>query len=504
MGQGFWQSAPPKQCPIHWARVDMVWNSLRCTVQLGVALACWGIVLGRPAAALLEESEEPVGVSIQQVWELGEEEGGGKGDRCDDDICVGPVLELNHQWSEPLLLAAPENLDPDLTIRGLPFFYFDAGLLPPIDLPPSVDRGPNPLMPPPPAPPASVPVSPSPIIDLPVTAPPAVVTPEPVPTDSLAEEEVLPTELEKSPEAVADSEPPELKEPREPFFTLENIQIDLDDDFSNSGQGSGIFEPVFQGRLRDGTPVQFSTGFNVFDEPNFAKLINIPLRFGYEETIEGIPVDIVGGIDFFDRLSPAPSLSTKATIPLGQKAVLSWALDYGPYKFNVETLENQISAFRYGPSLFWQIDEQTTLFSNVTWGRYSDSNREQQSFSRLERRFGEEFALAANLFNWRYRQNIGAASGYFTPSDFLVYSFEGAWEKPIFDFLKCRLAANVGRQHAGGSWSRAYGYDAVCTVSLNRALEFDIGYGFSNTIDRETGESASNSREISSQVRMRF
>ena len=183
---------------------------------------------------------------------------------------------------------------------------------------------------------------------------------------------------------------------------------------------------------------------------------------------------------------------------------MSWSLDYGPYKFNAETLENKISTFRYGPSLFWQIDEQTTLFSNVTWGRYSDSNREQQSFSRLERRFGEEFSLAANLFNWRYRQDIGAASGYFTPGDFLVYSFEGAWEKPVFSFLNCRLAANLGRQHASGSWSLAYGYDAVCTVSLNRNLEADLSYRFSNTIDRDTGESASNSREISSQVRMKF
>ena len=502
----------------------MVWYGLRCWVQLGAALACVGIPLGQSAEAHLSELEaEPEGLSVQQVWDVGENEAGDAGgrwrsNRCEQEACAISMLELQDRWveplteplsepltqpltqpltgpfTEPLLLAAPENLDPDLAAPRIPFFYYDASLLRLRLPPPSVDRGPNPLMPVPELLAPEVPVEPL----------PAIAAPQPAVQDSVAEEAPSVQEAEEPSEAIADSEPPRLKEPREPFFTLENIQLDLDDDFSNSGQGSGIFEPVFQGRLRDGTPVQFSTGFNVFDEPNIAKLINVPLKFGYEEEIEGIPVDIVGGIDFFDRLSPAPSFSTKATIPLGQKAVLSWALDYGPYKFNVETLENQISAFRYGPSLFWQIDEQTTLFSNVTWGRYSDSNREQQSFSRLERRFGEEFALAANLFNWRYRQDIGAASGYFTPGDFLVYSFEGAWEKPIFDFLKCRLAANLGRQHAGGAWSNAYGYDALCTVSLNRYLEADLGYSFSNTIDRDTGDSASNSREISSQVRMKF
>ncbi len=482
----------------------MIWYGFRCGLQLGVALACLGIPLGQSAEARLNElGDGAEGLSVQQVWEF---ELGEADERCDDGICPSGALELGERWAEPvtepLLLAAPENLDPDLAAPRLPFFYYDASLLRLRLPPPSADQGPNPLMPVPELLAPDVPGSPLPAIAAPETAPEPI--PGPTETEAVAEDAPSVPEVEAPEEAIADSEPPSFKEPREPFFTLENIQFDLDDDFSNSGQGSDVFEPVFQGRLRDGTPVQFSTGFNLYDEPNFAKLINIPLKFGYEEEIEGIPVDIVAGIDFFNRLAPAPSLSTKATIPIGQKAVLSWALDYGPYKFNVETLENQISAFRYGPSLFWQIDEQTTLFSNVTWGRYSDSNREQQSFSRLERRFGEEFALAANLFNWRYRQDIGAASGYFTPGDFLVYSFEGAWEKPIFDFLNCRLAANLGRQHAGGSWSRAYGYDAVCTVSFNRTLEVDIGYGFSNTIDRETGESASNSREISSQVRMKF
>ena len=496
MGQGLRQFALSQPSPPRWDRVEMIWYGLRCGLQLGSALVCLGIFLSQPAEARLHElGEAAEGLSVQQVWEFGLDDAD---ERCDDRICPSGQLELEERWAEPvtepLLLAAPENLDPDLAAPRLPFFYYDASLLRLRLPPPSAERGPNPLMPTPELLAPDVPLEPL----------PTIAAPEPAETEAVAEDKPSAPEVEAPEEAIADSEPPSFKEPREPFFTLENIQLDLDDDFSNSGQGSGIFEPVFQGRLRDGTPVQFSTGFNVFDEPNFAKLINIPLKFGYEEEIEGIPVDIVAGVDFFNRLAPAPSLSTTASIPLGQKAILSWALDYGPYKFNVETLENQISAFRYGPSLFWQINEQTTLFSNVTWGRYSDSNREQQSFSRLERRFGEEFALAANLFNWRYRQDIGAASGYFTPGDFLVYSFEGAWEKPIFDFLSCRLAASLGRQHAGGSWSRAYGYDAVCTVSPYRSFEFDIGYGFSNTIDRETGESASNSREISSQVRMKF
>jgi hypothetical protein len=478
----------------------------RCTLQWGkivLGLAVLSLGLDGWVAEARSTNTEQFQVD-DAVW------GEALGDLCTLDLCPdSPTTDPMDfgPGSVPLRWAAPENLDPDLSLpTDKPALRDGADLLQPDSspLPSAAHSTPHATA----NPTAHSNANPASSLILPVGDSPSAGLNRSI-------EVVMPSAIASpGPEARLDSAPavldaqtapsPQAQKPREPFFTLENIQINQDDNFSKSGQSSDLFEPIFQGRLRDGTSVQFATGFNVYDEPKFTKLINIPLHFGYEERIEGIPVDIVAGINFFNRLAPAPSLSTKATIPIGQRAVLSWALDYGPYKFNVETLENRISAFRYGPSLFWQIDDQTTLFTNVTWGRYSDSNRDQQSFSRLEHHFGEEFSVAANLFNWRYRQAIGPDSGYFSPADFLVYSVEAAWEKPIFSNFKCRLAGNLGRQHVSGAWSAAYGYDAICTVGLNRYLEADLGYSFSNVIDGSTGESASNSREVRSKLRVKL
>ncbi len=311
-----------------------------------------------------------------------------------------------------------------------------------------------------------------------------------VDTRNAVELEVIPAELETIP-----------KEPSEPLLTIDDVELDFGDSLSNVGQGGQVNEPLIRGRLRNGTPIVFAPGYNTFVLPGSEDVVNYPLRFGWQEKIKDIPINIMGGVETFDRLRPAPYLKLSATIPIRQRAVMSFEVEHGPYKFNVETLEKAISNWRYGPSLFWQLGSNSTVFSMVRWGRYSDGNREQQSFSRLEYKPGE-FSVALNVFNWRYRHDYGTRSGYFSPNDFLVVSGELAWEKRISDVAKCRLAGTLGKQHAADVWANAYSYEAVCTLKPFDDIEFDVGYSFSNTLDQATGESASNSRAIKGKLRI--
>ncbi|WP_225894255.1 hypothetical protein [Atlanticothrix silvestris] len=162
-----------------------------------------------------------------------------------------------------------------------------------------------------------------------------------------------------------------------------------------------------------------------------------------------------------------------------------------------------VTAWRFGPDLYWQIDRDTSLFSSLRLGNYSDRNFEIQSFSRLERKFGQ-FSVAANLFNWSYDRNLERTSGYFSPPDFLVYNAEVAWEGQVFDFLRCRLSANLGQQRLNGEFDYANTYQSRCTAKFSPSIEADLGYSLSNVRNQDTGGTAYGGNSLTGQLRVKF
>jgi hypothetical protein len=135
-------------------------------------------------------------------------------------------------------------------------------------------------------------------------------------------------------------------------------------------------------------------------------------------------------------------------------------------------------------------------------GNYSDGNAETQSFTRLERKFGE-FSLAANLFTWGYKNPTD--NGYFAPSDFIVYTGEIAWEGDVIaNALKCRVAVPLGGQKVNGTTSDAGGYQTKCTIKISPNFEADVGYVFSNVKNQATGLNTANSQSLGTQVRIKF
>lgn len=287
----------------------------------------------------------------------------------------------------------------------------------------------------------------------------------------------------------------------------DDLEIDISDSGTNFGQGNRLITPVLTGTLPNGNTLTLSPGFNRFALPDLETVYHIPLTVGWKGAINDVVLEAAGGIDLFNRLPVDTHFKGKAAYPVGNSATVSVNLEQGPYLFNAKTLENGISTWRYGPDLFWQIDEKTSLFSLLRLGHFSDGNREQQSFSRIERKFAKDFAVALNAFNWRFQQNLEANSGYFSPPDFLVLSAEISWQKAITDDLSCRLAGNIGQQRLNGAWALGYGHQALCSVDITPAIQADLGYSFSNVSNGQSvlpGDSAYNDFQILGGIRSSF
>lgn len=283
---------------------------------------------------------------------------------------------------------------------------------------------------------------------------------------------------------------------------LESLKTDFRNDRDSSNQRNRFLEETAQFRLQNGNTVQFKTGLNAFKQTGIEPVTNIPIQVGWGGRFGQVKVQALAGVDLFDRLPIAPNFSIQASVPILPNVTLSGVLEKEPYKFNAKTLSNQISALRFGPTLYWQIDRNTSLFSFYRRGNYSDGNHEHQSFTRLERKFGQ-FSVSANLFTWNYENNALERKGYFSPQDFLVYNGEIGWEGDVFKFLRCGLTASLGRQRLKGDLSSANTYQAHCMAQLSPRVEAGLGYTFSNVRTQGTGDS-SNSQALTGQLRITF
>ncbi|QHG19507.1 hypothetical protein [Nostoc sp. ATCC 53789] len=343
------------------------------------------------------------------------------------------------------------------------------------------------------------------------------VNPEPTPILMAAPENFNPDlQLRPAlPEPPHNSSPPKTStEPRTPDAVLESIHTDYRYDTDNFGQTNFFFEPTVQFGLSNGNKIFVKTGFNLFEQRGVESITNFPLQVGWQGKIGQVTLQTAAGVDVFNRLPTAINLNAKVEASISPPqvsssgrllsvVVLSGNLEQGPYKSNARTLENQITAWRFGPDLYWQIDSNTSLFSSLRLGSYNDGNSEVQSFSRLERKFGQ-FSLAANLFNLSFDRDLERTSGYFSPPDFLVYNAEVAWEGDIVNFLRCRLAANLGQQRLKGEFDNANTYQTRCTVKVSPNIEADLGYSFSNVRNQETGGSAYGGNSLTGQLRVKF
>ena len=294
-----------------------------------------------------------------------------------------------------------------------------------------------------------------------------------------------------------EAKPDKDKVPSSSILKIDNIVFDFELSFDNFGQTNQFIEEAIAFNLYNQS-FELQTGINFFEQDDVEKVDNIPLYLTWETEVKGIDLAVTGGVDFFDRLPTVPTVTLKASSPLFSSItsdgklnslfVLSGQVQYQAYKFNAETLENEIDFWRFTPSIYWQIQPNLSLFTLGQYGIFNDGNRELQSFSRIERKLGA-FSIAANLFTWDFEQDLSMESGYFSPSGFLVYNGELGWQGTMFDeTLDCRLSAAVGKQQLDGATDNAWTYKALCKAQLLPNVILDLGYTYSNVRDRATGD----------------
>lgn len=304
--------------------------------------------------------------------------------------------------------------------------------------------------------------------------------------------------------------PPEIPEP--PTFNLEyvplispkNLQVDFRRSEDNFGQINQFMEPTLEFQVEgDPSLFQLKTGFNTFKQTDVELITNIPVQLSWQTQFDNKKVQIAAGIDSFNRLPVALNLNAQITVPVTEQFTVFGILEQGPYKANAETLVNQITAWRFGPNLYWQIDPDTSFFSSFRIGLYNDGNQEKQLFSRLERRLGQ-FYVAANVFSWIFDNDVQETSGYFSPPDFLVYNGEIGWEGNLFEFLRCKVSTNLGQQRLNGRFNNGNTYQARCTAELSQQVELDFGYAFTSVANRDTGDRGYGNQSITGQLRVNF
>jgi len=286
---------------------------------------------------------------------------------------------------------------------------------------------------------------------------------------------------------------------------LDNLTFDFQLDFDNFGQTNLLVNQTIDFNVYN-LLFALDTGVNLFKQDDIETVNNIPLYLSWQTAIGKTDLTITGGVDLFDRLAAVPRFSLKASRPLFASVtpdgklkslfILSGQAQYQAYKFNAETLENEIDFWRFTPNIYWQIKPNLSLFTLGQYGIFNDGNREFQSFSRLERKLGS-FSLAANLFTWGFEQDLSESSGYFSPPDFMVYNGELAWQGSMFDeVLDCKLSAAFGNQSVEGATDNAWTYKALCGAQLLENVELDLGYTYSNVRDRSTGDTSFGNQSI--------
>ncbi len=296
-----------------------------------------------------------------------------------------------------------------------------------------------------------------------------------------------------------------------PLIVLKSLSNDSSSSVSSLGQGSQVSNGTAVFELFNKDLLTVSSGFNTYSQSTVKPIQNIPLKVGWVREIgKNTTVSVSTGIDWFSRVPIAYSfkanVKTEIKIPskLGKALLVSAEVDYGPYKFNPETIQNRIQYLRARGSLFWQIDSKTSLSSINYVGILNDGNQEFQSFNRIERKIGK-FSVAGNLFSWNFSKDLSKKSGYFSPPDFLVYNLEVAWEDKITKFLSCRLSASLGQQRANHKFSNANTLQALCSAKITKNIEIDFGYAYSNIFTGgNVGNGSANTNTILGGVNVKF
>ncbi len=141
---------------------------------------------------------------------------------------------------------------------------------------------------------------------------------------------------------------------------LENIEIKFKQEQDNFGKNNQFITKYINFSLENADKLKFTTGYNTFLKTGTEQVVNIPLLATWRKNAKDFNLELTGGVEFFDRLPTDFTLKAKIERKINLNAneankqssfmVITGNFQREPYKFNAQSLQNEIVAWRFGPS----------------------------------------------------------------------------------------------------------------------------------------------------------
>lgn len=323
----------------------------------------------------------------------------------------------------------------------------------------------------------------------------------------------LPIEDFFSPDAFPSENSESQDKTSELNIDLENIEIKFKQEQDNFGKNNQFITKDINFSLENADKLKFTTGYNTFLKTGTEQVVNIPLLATWRKNAKDFNLELTGGVEFFDRLPTDFTLKAKIERKINLNAneankqssfmVITGNFQREPYKFNAQSLQNEIVAWRFGPDLYWQITQNTSFFSSLRLGFYNDGNQEFQMFSRFEHKI-EPFFVAVNLFNWSYQKNLESENGYFSPSNFYVFTGQLGVSHEILEPLTCGMVLTFGQQLLEDERNGLSGFNLDCNLDIAQDFSAKLGYSFSTLFNSSSNTSSYQNEIFSGQLSIKF
>jgi hypothetical protein len=321
-----------------------------------------------------------------------------------------------------------------------------------------------------------------------------------------------PTPATKPEQTKPEQTKPEQMKPEQPKPDIVIDAVQLDSSYQADNFNLKIFslEPSVTFRLANGNKLSLKAGIINLRDQAFFRDVNIyPVRLGWEGNVEQFALKAGTTFYTYDRLRPDIGFDAGFNVALLPNLFFGGTVERTPMKYAPSTLEvpGITNYTAYGPSLFWAIDRDTSLFGFISFINVNDGNAGSISLTKLKRNLGQ-FFVAANVVTTSYAKD--SAPFIFTPQDFFIYNGEIGWQGDLATGVNFKAQVNLGEQRLRGEWTNAFYYEMQLTAKISEAIDAFVNYNFGKfdqtTYFRQlagTGELYSRYL-ITAQIRMRF
>lgn len=302
----------------------------------------------------------------------------------------------------------------------------------------------------------------------------------------------------------------EVKPVTQPDIVIDGVQLDSSYQSDNFNLKIFSLEPSVTFRLANGNKLSLKAGvINLRDQAFFRDVNIYPIRLGWEGNVDKFALKAGTTFYTYDRLRSDLGFDAGFNVALLPNLFFGGTIERTPMKYAPSTLEipGITNYTAYGPSLFWAIDPDTSLFGFISFININDGNAGSISLTKLKRNLGQ-FFIAANVVTTSYAKD--SAPFIFTPQDFFIYNGEVGWQGDLAQGINFKAQVNLGEQRLKGEWTNAFYYEMQLTAKISEAIDAFINYNFGK-FDQTTyfrqaaGTSDLYSRSlITAQIRLRF